>query len=80
MARVLSPADVRLLLQIYAIPGRPENASDDTLEDWIEQGIIEPDPHRAEAYRCTVKGSKWVDMICPPPIPVNVWCDPREKQ
>lgn len=80
MQRISSPADIRLLLEIYAIPRPPENAPIDTLDEWVEEGIIEPDPCRAEIYRCTDKGNKWVDMLCCTPKPIMVWCDPREKQ
>jgi len=80
MARVLSPADVRLLMHIYAIPKPPENPVHDTLDEWVAEGIIEHDPSRGGVFRCTEKGNKWVDMICSTPKPVSVWCDPREKQ
>lgn len=80
MNQTISPAELLLLIHIYAIPGVHQSTpvNDVAIKKWLAEGVITASEKKGE-YRTTSKGSRWIQMICETPQPVNLWCDPRDK-
>jgi len=77
----MTPHDIRVLLHYYVSP-EPYPTSpilSDTLQSFIQRGIISPHVDAESGFRVTPKGGKLVQMLCDTPDPINVWMDPREK-
>ena len=78
----LSPADLHMLLNIYAIPGPPSQdwKGSATLTAWLNDGTVCKEAGKGEGcFFLTDKGEKWLNMILSTPQPENRWCDPRIK-
>lgn len=76
-----SPSSIEAILHIYYSPVPHERqrtaAMQQAYREFVSQGLIVSDGNGY--FKCTPKGSAWVEMICHTPYPVKqvIWSDPR---
>lgn len=52
-----------------------ENMVRKTIEEFLQIGVIYPDPESPNVYRTTRKGRAWVEAICNTPVPREMFVD-----
>lgn len=74
---IYSPARIEILLHIYcsAEPLRDAQVTTDTIEEFLELGVIEDDSTRACRYSLTPLGEAWVHALCATKLPVPAFAD-----
>ena len=71
----MSPADIRTLLNIYAIP-----EPIDKPVDWLLKHALVEEDLGDNRYACTFRGQAMVKMLCDTPLPEPGLIDPRTNK
>lgn len=79
MTTIYSPARVGILMHIHcfptAFPNRDAPIMNETLGEFLEDGVIRPSTDNPCGFELTDRGRAWVKSICDTPIPLPAWVD-----
>lgn len=77
--RILSPLEIKTLLDIHTTPLPLQNQSEPVLEflQWAESRRVIQEDAGASGWKLTPRGEAFVWMMRTTPLPVETYVDPR---